>query len=242
MDFSGLMPIIIYVMIIYIILDMAWKIIGPWVKKVPSKYREVPKNFMQRFMGDLLLSAKVSKQPAVRRLYLSGDPETKKIFLGYIGGTLPDKRIYSIAFTKHRFFAFLHIFTKARILLFPPELLDTDFDSREVIVRARGIKRTAKAIWKPLITLEEHESMTLRSLEDGRVVETKVSITQETIDLMINQYVNAELKDAADIDMGESALWNLEAGAVPGHIDTPAQYTEGKLEEEQKPKGVVVDE
>ena len=243
MDLNALMPFIIYFVMIYAVLNMIYGIIKPFMKKAPSKYREVPKNFMQRFMSDLLLSAKVSKQPTVKRLYLSGDPETKRIFLGYIGGTLPDKRVYAISFTRSKIMAFFHIYTKSRILLFPPELLDTDFDSREVIVRARGIKRVARTVWKPLVVMTERETMTLMKKDDrGNIMEYTVPITQENIDYMVNYFVNAELKDAAHIDMGESAVWNLEAGAVPGHIETPAQYTEPTYEQVNHPKGVVTDE
>lgn len=141
MDLSILMPLIIIVIVVFVMIAL-WKAFGGIFHK--KRTREIPRDSLQKLIGDLKVSGKFNKERSVKFLKFEGDRSVyrhrKYRIAGYVAA--PECNIFLI---KSRMISI------SRVFLCPPDLA-TDINAREISIRARGIRRVNNIIWVPVIT------------------------------------------------------------------------------------------
>ena len=141
MDLSILMPLIIIVIVVFIGIAIFSKI-GPFFHK--KRTREIPRDSLQKLIGDLKVSGKFNKERSVKWLKFEGDRSVYRHRKYRIVGVVaaPECNVFLI---KTRIIAI------SRVFLCPPEL-SSDINAREISIRARGVRRVNNIIWVPVLT------------------------------------------------------------------------------------------
>ena len=141
MDTSFLMPMIIIILVVFVGIAIFSKI-GPFLHK--KRTREIPRDSLQKLIGDLKVSGKFNKERSVKFLKFEGDRSVYRHRKYRIVGVVaaPECNVFLI---KSR------VISISRVFLCPPELA-TDINAREISIRARGIRRVNNILWVPVIT------------------------------------------------------------------------------------------